>query len=52
MIGDAGRDGVDAVEGIEKAHGRAGAGIGRCSDSSMPLLARPMLLAVSGERVT
>ena len=35
MIGDVGRDGLDAVEGIEKAHGRTGAGIGRCSDSSI-----------------
>ena len=35
MIGDVGRGGVDAVEGIEKAHGRTGAGIGRCSDSSI-----------------
>jgi len=31
-IGDVGRDGVDPVEGIEQAHGRAGAGIGRCGD--------------------
>jgi len=31
-IGEVGRDGVDSVEGIEQAHGRAGAGIGRCSD--------------------
>ncbi len=52
MIGDVGRGGVDAVEGIEKAHGRTGAGIGRCGDSSMLLLARPMLLAASGGRVT
>jgi hypothetical protein len=31
-VGDVGGDGVDPVEGIESANGRAGAGIGRCRD--------------------
>ncbi len=38
-IRDVGRDGVDPVEWIEQALGRAGTGIGRCRDPQQAVMA-------------
>ena len=51
-IGDVGRDGVDPVEGIEQAHGRAGAGIGRCGDLEHAVVGPADAIDGEGGRVT